>query len=98
MLSCMEDSAHDKEHIYHVLYNALEIAKTEMNIDYDVLIASCLLHDIGRKEQFENPAFWWQDIFNILSLFLFLIRAIFIKIILLRYVILNRERSVIYEQ
>ena len=56
MLGCMEDSAHDKEHIYRVLYNALEIAKTENNVNYDVLIAACLLHDIGRKEQFENPA------------------------------------------
>ena len=56
MLGCMEDSAHDKEHIYRVLYNALEIAKTENNVNYDILIAACLLHDIGRKEQFENPA------------------------------------------
>lgn len=56
MLSCMDDSAHDKEHIYRVLYNALAIAQTEDNVDYDVLIGSCLLHDIGRKEQFENPA------------------------------------------
>ena len=56
MLLCMEDSAHDKEHIYRVLYNSLEIAKTESNIDYDVLICSCLLHDIARKEQFENPS------------------------------------------
>ena len=56
MLSCMDDSAHDKEHIYRVLYNALEIAKTETDVDYDILIGSCLLHDIGRKEQFENPA------------------------------------------
>ncbi len=56
MLSCMEDTAHDKEHIYRVLYNALEIAKTENNVNYDVLIAACLLHDIGRKEQYENPA------------------------------------------
>lgn len=56
MISCMEDSAHDKEHIYRVLYNALEIAKAEKDVDYDVLIAACLLHDIGRKEQFENPA------------------------------------------
>ena len=55
MHSCMEDSAHDKEHIYRVLYNALEIAKTESDVDYDVLIGACLLHDIGRKEQFENP-------------------------------------------
>ena len=28
---------------------------TEQNVDYDVLICACLLHDIGRKEQFENP-------------------------------------------
>lgn len=55
MLSCMEDSAHDKDHIYRVLYNALEIAKAEQNVDYDVLICACLLHDIGRKEQFANP-------------------------------------------
>ena len=56
MLSCMEDSAHDKEHIYRVLYNALEIAKAEDEVNYDVLITACLLHDIGRKEQFENPS------------------------------------------
>lgn len=55
MLSCMVDSAHDKEHIYRVLYNALEIAEHEADVDYDVLICACLLHDIGRKEQFENP-------------------------------------------
>lgn len=55
MLSCMEDSAHDMEHIYRVLYHALDIAKTEENVNYDVLIAACLLHDIGRKEQYENP-------------------------------------------
>lgn len=55
MLSCMKDSAHDKEHIYRVLYHALDIAKTEDNVNYDVLLAACLLHDIGRKEQFENP-------------------------------------------
>lgn len=56
MLCCMEDAAHDKEHIYRVLYHALDIAKTENHVNYDVLIAACLLHDIGRKEQFENPA------------------------------------------
>ena len=56
MLSCMEDSAHDKEHIYRVLYNALDIAQTEERVDYDILISACLLHDVGRKEQFENPS------------------------------------------
>lgn len=55
MISQMEDSAHDKEHIYRVLYNALRIAKMEQGVDYEVLIAACLLHDIGRKEQFDNP-------------------------------------------
>lgn len=55
MLECMGDSAHDKDHIYRVLYNAMDIAATEKNVDYDVLICACLLHDIGRKEQFENP-------------------------------------------
>ena len=56
MLSCMEDSAHDKEHIYRVLNVALEIAEGEKGVDADILIAACLLHDIGRKEQYENPA------------------------------------------
>lgn len=56
MLSCMGDSAHDKEHIYRVLYQALDIGNTEDNVNFDVLIAACLLHDIGRKEQFENPS------------------------------------------
>jgi len=54
MLSCMEDSAHDKEHIYRVLYTAAEIAQTEKDVDYDILITSCLLHDIGRSEQFKD--------------------------------------------
>ncbi len=56
MRFCMEDSAHDQEHIYRVLYTALDIASSEKNVDTDVLIAACLLHDIGRKEQFEDPA------------------------------------------
>ena len=56
MLSCMKDSAHDKEHIYRVLYVALDIAKYEDDVDTDVLICACLLHDIGRQEQFEDPA------------------------------------------
>lgn len=55
MLECMNDSAHDKEHIYRVLYVALDIAGYETDVDYDVLISACLLHDIGRKEQFDNP-------------------------------------------
>lgn len=55
MLDCMGDSAHDKDHIYRVLYNAMDIAATEQNVDYDILICACLLHDIGRLEQFRDP-------------------------------------------
>lgn len=55
MLSCMRDSAHDQEHIYRVLYVALDIASYETKVNTDILIAACLLHDIGRSEQFENP-------------------------------------------
>ena len=47
MKSCMQDSAHDMEHIYRVLYTALDIADHEKDVDYDVLICACLLHDIG---------------------------------------------------
>lgn len=56
MLSCMDDSAHDAEHVYRVLYNALEIAKAEPDTNYDVLIAACLLHDIGRIDQIADPS------------------------------------------
>ncbi len=56
MLSCMGDSAHDSQHIYRVLFIALDIAEHEKNVDKDILIAACLLHDIGRKEQFEDPS------------------------------------------
>lgn len=55
MLHCMRDAAHDAEHVYRVLYNALDISATEQNVDYDILLAACLLHDIGRDRQFENP-------------------------------------------
>lgn len=55
MRECMKDSAHDKEHIYRVLYLSLEIANSENDVDIDILIAACLLHDIGREAQFKNP-------------------------------------------
>lgn len=56
MRTCMGDSAHDAEHIYRVLYYAMEIAKGEENVDYDVLITASLLHDIGRMDQFRDPS------------------------------------------
>ena len=55
MLSCMDDSAHDAQHIYRVLNNALVIARSYPQADMDVLVAACLLHDIGRREQFADP-------------------------------------------
>ena len=55
MRSCMDDAAHDTQHIYRVLYGALDIARYESEVDYDILVAACLLHDIGRREQFEDP-------------------------------------------
>lgn len=54
MLECMRDSAHDREHIYRVLYTALEIAESE-TADPEILTAACLLHDIGRPAQLANP-------------------------------------------
>ena len=56
MESCMGDSAHDREHVYRVLDTALIIDREESDVDWEVLICACLLHDIGRKEQFENPS------------------------------------------
>lgn len=56
MLGIMDDSAHDCQHVYRVLYNALEIAKAEPEVDYDILIAACLLHDIGRPDQIADSS------------------------------------------
>ena len=56
MLDKMKDSAHDRYHIDRVLHFALDIAGTEKGVDMDVLLAACLLHDIGREKQAENPA------------------------------------------
>jgi uncharacterized protein len=55
MTDSMGDSAHDAEHVHLVLHIALECAAYEQNVDTDVLIAACLLHDIARKAQNANP-------------------------------------------
>jgi len=55
MWSCIYDSAHDTEHIYRVLNYALDIVKYESDeINIELLTIACLLHDIGRPEQFSN--------------------------------------------
>lgn len=58
MLEYMDphDYAHGPEHVYRVLNAALDIAAHEENVDINVLICACLLHDIARKAQAENPA------------------------------------------
>lgn len=56
MRSCMSDSAHDAEHVYRVLANAMVIAEGEPGADMDVLICACLLHDIGRADQLKDPS------------------------------------------
>ena len=56
MLSRCADSAHDREHLYRVLDNALTIGREEPGVDWDILIAACLLHDVGRPEQFADPS------------------------------------------
>ncbi len=53
---CMKDSAHDQEHVFRVLSIALDIAATEESTEKDILIAACLLHDIGRAEEMEDLA------------------------------------------
>jgi len=53
MQQCMNDSAHDTQHVYRVLYTALDIAKF-FEVDTEILITAVLLHDIGREAQFKN--------------------------------------------
>jgi uncharacterized protein len=50
-VSLKEDkTGHDYEHIKRVLKTAIKIADKCTNVDYDVLFASCLLHDISFKD------------------------------------------------
>ncbi|MDD6050943.1 MAG: HD domain-containing protein [Clostridiales bacterium] len=52
----MRDSAHDRQHVYRVLNNALEIARDEENVNLDVLLAAAILHDVGRADELVDPA------------------------------------------
>lgn len=56
MLERMRDSAHDRQHVYRVLNNALEIARDEENVNLDVLLAAAILHDVGRADELVDPA------------------------------------------
>jgi len=68
MYECMKDTAHDPEHIFRVLYLSLSIAsKITEKINFDILIASCLLHDIGREKQFKNQNICHAEIGGIMA-------------------------------
>ena len=51
-----KDSAHDIDHIMRVYNLAMTIAKTEDNVDMDVLQAGVLLHDIGGAKEANDPS------------------------------------------
>ena len=68
MSSCMNDSAHDSEHIFRVLYQSLNIASKRMEkINYKVLITSSLLHDIGREKQYNDPKLCHAEIGGLMA-------------------------------
>lgn len=50
------DATHAEDHILRVAGVAREIARTEKNVDEEALLCACLLHDIGRREQIEDPS------------------------------------------
>ena len=56
MLSHAGDACHAPGHIYRVLGTALALADSEPTVDRDILAAACLLHDVGRPEQFRTGA------------------------------------------
>lgn len=51
-----KDSTHDIDHIMRVYNLALTIAKTEKDVDLDVLQAAALLHDIGGAKEAADPS------------------------------------------
>lgn len=52
-LSC---SAHNLDHIFRVYELCMKIARTEKNVDMDILIPSALLHDIARVEESKDSS------------------------------------------
>ena len=50
------DSAHDIDHIMRVYNLAMTIAKTENNVDMEVLQAGVLLHDIGGAKESKDSS------------------------------------------
>lgn len=55
-LSQEKDSTHDIDHIMRVYNLAMTIAKTEPNVNLDILQAAVLLHDIGSVKENSDPS------------------------------------------
>lgn len=51
-----KDSAHDIDHIMRVYNLAMTIAKSESNVDLDILQAAVLLHDVGGAKEANDPS------------------------------------------
>jgi len=51
-----KDSTHDMDHIMRVYNLAMTIAKTESDVNLDVLQAAVLLHDIGGAKENSDPS------------------------------------------
>lgn len=51
MLDCMNDTVHDKLHIYRVVNYAVQIVEKTVGADFDIVLTAALLHDIGRAEE-----------------------------------------------
>ena len=47
----LSSSAHDLSHVYRVYKNGMEIAKAHGDINFDILKAACLLHDIAKVKE-----------------------------------------------
>lgn len=56
MLSHAGEAVHAADHIYRVLGNALTLAESEPGTDREILIAACLLHDVGRAQELKTGA------------------------------------------
>lgn len=55
MRACVGDFSHAEDHVRRVVCAAMEILATEPTADRETLLCACILHDIGRPEQMQNP-------------------------------------------
>ena len=67
MLAMSDAYAHDSLHVYRVLNQALKIAENYAEVDRDILVAACLLHDIGREAQFKDPSLCHAEVGAVLA-------------------------------